>query len=569
MGRFSSLVPPQLPPGVPTSPSHPEGVPLPDPRPSPGTGGAMAGGSSSSHRSAPATGCHRAHGTQRAVAGVPLAEDAAPPQPGVRLVDGPNRCSGRVEVLHEAAWGSVCGDRWDLREATVVCRQLGCGTALAAPRDSKFGQGKGRIWLSHLNCTGTEASLAECAAAAWGDNVCNHVEDAGVECAGTEVPEPGPLRLAGGPNRCAGRVEVLHEQRWGSVCHDHWDLKDAQVVCKQLGCGDALLAPTRAKFGRGAGAIWLDDVSCAGTEAALAECPARPWGEHNCYHGEDASAVCAGSGITVSPWVRLVDGPNRCSGRVEVLNNEVWGSVCGDRWDLREATVVCRQLGCGTALAAPRHSKFGQGKGRIWLSHLNCTGTEASLAECAAAAWGDNVCNHVEDAGVECAEADVPQTGPIRLVDGPNECAGRVEVLHENRWGSVCDDSWDMKDAEVVCRQVGCGSPLSALGSARYGRGSDTIWLDDVECEGTEESIFDCRARPWGEHNCYHGEDADVVCAAPNVWAQPNPPSSPGSRAPVAPGGAVGASDLPWERLCGTSLPFSAVNENLEEEAAP
>lgn len=111
-----------------------------------------------------------------------------------------------------------------------------------------------------------------------------------------------------------------------------------------------------------------------------------------------------------------------------------------------------------------------------------------------------------------CAETDISEIGPVRLVDGPNKCAGRVEVLHENRWGSVCDDHWDMKDAKVICKQVGCGSPLSALGGARYGRGPDVIWLDDVNCEGTEESISDCKARPWGEHDCYHGEDASVFC---------------------------------------------------------
>ena len=112
---------------------------------------------------------------------------------------------------------------------------------------------------------------------------------------GTEIPEPGPLRLVGGPNRCAGRVEVLHEEQWGSVCHDEWDINDAQVVCKQLGCGDAVLAPIAAKFGRGTDTIWLDDVNCTGSEASLSECQARPWGDHNCYHGEDASAICSGN----------------------------------------------------------------------------------------------------------------------------------------------------------------------------------------------------------------------------------------------------------------------------------
>lgn len=112
---------------------------------------------------------------------------------------------------------------------------------------------------------------------------------------GTDIPEPGPVRLVGGPDRCAGRVEVLHEEQWGSVCHDDWDIKDAQVVCKQLGCGDAVLAPIGAKFGRGFDTIWLDDVNCTGLEADLSECQARPWGDHNCYHGEDASAICSGN----------------------------------------------------------------------------------------------------------------------------------------------------------------------------------------------------------------------------------------------------------------------------------
>lgn len=107
--------------------------------------------------------------------------------------------------------------------------------------------------------------------------------------------EPTELRLVNGPNRCAGRVEVLHHQQWGTVCDNHWDMEDAKVVCRQLDCGAPISAPGWAKFGRGYDPIWLEKVTCSGTEAVLSECEAQTWGVHNCHHGEDASVVCSGN----------------------------------------------------------------------------------------------------------------------------------------------------------------------------------------------------------------------------------------------------------------------------------
>uniref|UniRef100_A0A452H666 Soluble scavenger receptor cysteine-rich domain-containing protein SSC5D n=1 Tax=Gopherus agassizii TaxID=38772 RepID=A0A452H666_9SAUR len=419
----------------------------------------------------------------------------------LRLVNGSSHCAGRVEVFHNKKWGTVCDDSWDLQDAGVACRQLDCGTALSAPIRAHFGRGSDHIWLDNVNCTGTEAALSDCRARPWGENNCTHGEDAGVECSDTGISEVAQLRLVNGPSRCAGRVEVLHNQQWGTVCDDEWNLQDAAVVCRQLGCGTALSAPGGARFGRGSDRIWLDDVHCTGTEAALTECRAQPWGDNNCNHGEDAGVVCSVAQL------RLVNGSSRCAGRVEVLHNKKWGTVCDDGWDLQDAGVVCRQLGCGMALSAPRGARFGQGSDHIWLNNVNCTGTEAALSNCRARPVGDNNCTHGEDAGVECSVAQ------LRLMNGPSRCAGRVEVLHNQQWGTVCDDNWDITHAGVVCRQLGCGTALSAPGRARFGRGSDRIWLDDIHCTGTEAALSDCRTQPWGDNNCNHGEDASVVCS--------------------------------------------------------
>ena len=105
----------------------------------------------------------------------------------------------------------------------------------------------------------------------------------------------------------------------------------------------------------------------------------------------------------------------------------------------------------------------------------------------------------------------------VRLANGSTEYEGRVEVYHNGEWGTVCDDGWDLNDAQVVCRQLGFGPAIATREPDEfYGEGNGRIWLYNLSCSGTESTIEDCSHNGWGNEDCSHGENAGLKCAVSN-----------------------------------------------------
>ncbi|MCJ8742902.1 hypothetical protein PDJAM_G00087630 [Pangasius djambal] len=427
-----------------------------------------------------------------------------------RLSAGPHQCSGRVEVFHGGSWPTVCDGDFDQQDAEVLCRELGCGIPVEVLGSAAFGRGEGH----------TEA------------------------------------RLVNGSDSCSGRVELQYLSEWGTVCAVGWDMRAADVLCAQLDCGSAVAVVEVGWFGEGSGHIWADVFDCQGNETHLSQCGISSWSRAACSHKHDAGVICNGSSVAFHEGRVRLSGGSECQGEVEIYFRQDWRRVLLDSWSLSEASVLCRQLGCGSVLNY-RSSPFTTEHKHMCVTGFSCSGSEAHLGNCSSAQPVN--CSSREQLYITCLG---PR--PIRLVGSGGDCAGRLEVFHSGSWGTVCDDSWDIEDAQVVCRQLQCGEALSHTearlvngsdscsgrvelqylsewgtvcavgwdmraadvlcaqldcGSAVavvevdwFGEGSGHIWADVFDCQGNETHLSQCGISSWSRAACSHKHDGGVIC---------------------------------------------------------
>ncbi|KAI9521216.1 hypothetical protein NQZ68_010920 [Dissostichus eleginoides] len=311
------------------------------------------------------------------------------------------------------------------------------------------------------------------------------------------------VRLLGGADLCSGRLEVKSNQSdpfnpsWSSVCEADFDQQDAQVVCRQLGCGVPSVLQG-ALYGEGEAPMWTKEFQCGGHESALLDCSSAS--ERNtCSPGRAVSLTCS------EPGVRLVGGESRCEGGLEVKHEGEWKPAVGYPWTLNAADVLCRDLDCGSVVSVGKKKESSK-RSVLWI-RTHCL-QSGSLMECAPLSLSHFTLT------LTCSDS-------VRLLGGDGLCSGRLEVKSNQSdpfnpsWSSVCEADFDQQDAQVVCRQLGCGAP-SVLQGVLYGEGEAPMWTKEFQCGGHESALLDCS--PASERNtCSPGRAVSLTCSEPGV----------------------------------------------------
>ncbi|XP_064609094.1 deleted in malignant brain tumors 1 protein-like [Liolophura sinensis] len=432
----------------------------------------------------------------------------------LRLTGGPDERRGRLEMLRNGEWGTICGETFSLLNAKVVCRQMGFNESLA-----HFyyldGMATGNTSLKRVRCTGNEQRLIECFHMFLGFRANSCKKAAGVECRRSDDYSP---RLAHTKNLTMlnGRLDVKIGGQWKALCGTMAE-ETIRVACREMGLPSSfvLKLPTSIKYPSENIPITTVDFSCWRSPSNLSQCRVYPgYGDCN----ETFGIMCSDD---PRYDVRLVGGDNS-RGRLEVKIGGIWGTVCNNTFTDRSAKVACRTLGFNNSVPLVWPNKgFGQAdlEQPIWLNTVRCDGSETSLRECHQSTEHKTQCSHETDVVISCKSLEELDM-PIRLVDGPDITAGRLEIFLNGQWGTVCKYFFRDISGQVACRQMGL--PYKDAIITRHVPISDPatgpIWLGDLQCGGEESHIIQCSHGPIGTTACSHADDVDLKCENRNKY---------------------------------------------------
>lgn len=302
--------------------------------------------------------------------------------------------------------------------------------------------------------------------------------------------------MVGGSSNKEGVVEIHYNGTWGVLCSDNWNKKEAMVVCRQLGYAEAIWGDNNDFYDTAALIHWKTNITCNGSEETLYKCSFENILVGTCQ--TRASVKCHSA-------TRLTRITVPSEGDVELYNSGKWLPVCNDFWDLNSGTVVCRDLGYPDVLNVSGSRHVVSPKNRPFWINLTCTGNESRLRNCDYQIVSR--CRLNQAVTVKCNPG-------IRLVGSLKRNEGRVEILNNGNWGTICDDYFDTINADVICRELGYASAANRIAvTDQDADPGQKILIKKLQCD-PGDYFWQCSHYDFKRPICSHDEDIKVSCTS-------------------------------------------------------
>ncbi|XP_051813975.1 scavenger receptor cysteine-rich type 1 protein M130-like isoform X2 [Acanthochromis polyacanthus] len=413
----------------------------------------------------------------------------------VRLVGGTHRCSGRLQVKRNQVWSSVCSDGFDLQDAEVVCRELGCGSP-SGFKEELYGEAP--EWIPEFRCGGHESALLHCERS--DRDTCSPETTVTLTCSA-----PDQVRLVGNRSTCAGELQMKVHEDWRPAVDEDWYWNHtwtsaaaaaASAVCSQLGCG-SIVTTDLERIGSKR-PVWRIESSCFQSAISLQDCLFL---SDEARDSDSLQVIC--SDLLVQPNISV------SSSRLEVQQQKV-RVLLGSNFSII----------CSTRPQYPGGSfQLVFNSSSSTLNYVLPAVTHSAFFLFPAAEGlhrGTYTCiYHLYVFSHNFSSTSRPiyliPSDSVRLVGGTHRCSGRLQVKRNQVWSSVCSDGFDLQDAEVVCRELGCGSP-SGFKEELYGEAPE--WIPEFRCGGHESALLHCERSD--RDTCSPGTTVTLTCSAPD-----------------------------------------------------
>lgn len=464
----------------------------------------------------------------------------------IRLVESNRVNEGIVKVKLNNRWGYICrDDLWSESNARVVCRQLGFSSAAenaSSANQSRRIAARELFAMNRVRCSGTEDDIQACTFSS--SSSCSGSRAVRVNCSPNPGCENGWLAGNGFCYKLVKTAVTFYDAEAGCRSLESYLVKiDSQQESNFV---SNLLMAERAD-----GAVWtsgrkmeqngLQEWRWLGSSHAI---QFTKWFPGFSSVGSQSQPSIHGnhSCISLSKTFRDVNNISQevgyyfwmslpCAQSLQYICKKVIqtndcyeengsnyrgtafvttrASLC-QKWT--ESSVINPSNHQNAGLGDHNYCRNPDGDERPWC-WVNAV--QGRYGYCALSS-----CPRRDSSLSIPSSTDVPLM-KVRLRDGRHSHEGRVEVWYDGQWGNVCDDQWGMADADVVCRQLGYIGALRTSTQLEFSSGDGVnILLDEVQCTGLENSIYECLHGPWSQHDCRFYETAGVICKPNKVCVE-------------------------------------------------